>query len=204
MKITPHKIGRFVIRRLIQIFYASQIDYLMEMDLEASIPEISLDLKLEWRLAGMDDLPIFKELLPKYRVKIIEDRFNNGEYCLLAIDKGIIVHYCWIVWEVNYYVKELDFRIQVLPDKSYIYDAFTCPGYRNCGIYSRVLKEWGRRMLVIGKRGIILYADRKNPAAVQAALRVGFLIKGRIEYQRILWYSNSRFIPSRKIDQSKK
>ena len=169
----------------------------MEIDLGVKMPDISDDLELEWRLAGMDDLPFFKELLPKYRVKIIENRFNNGEHCLLALSKGIITNYCWISWEDNYYIKELDFEVSVLPDKAYIYDAFTCSEYRNRGIYSRVLREWGRRMSAIGKRDIILYADMKNQGAVRAALRVGFSIKGRIEYKRILWSSNSRLVPIR-------
>ena len=197
MKITPYRIVRFIIRRLLRIFYVGKIDYLMEKDLEASMPEISLDSDLEWRLAGKDDLPAFKELLPKYRVKIIKNRFSNGEHCLLALYKGLIVHYCWIVWEDNYYVKELEFEVPVLPDKAYIYDAFTRPGYRNRGIYGRVLQECGRRMSAMGKRGVILYCDRKNPAAVRAALRSGFSIQGRIEYRRILWSSSSRFLPIR-------
>jgi predicted GNAT family acetyltransferase len=184
MKITPYRIFRFIIRRLIRLFYVGELSYLMEIDLEAPMPEISLDSELEWRLAGMDDLPLFKELLPKYRVKKIENRFSNGEHCLLALYKEVIVHYCWICWEDNYYVSELEFEISVLPDKAYIYDAFTCPGYRDRGIYSQVLQECGRRMSAIGRRGIMLYADRKNSAAVQAALRSGFSIQGRIEGKR--------------------
>ncbi|MEA1928005.1 MAG: hypothetical protein U9N73_07340, partial [Candidatus Auribacterota bacterium] len=130
---------------------------MLEKDLRAPGGEYSSDPEIQWRLADSTDLPVFQDLLPKYRVKIIEKRLKKGEHCLLAILKGIVVHYCWITWEDNYYIKELKFEVRILPDKSYIYDAFTRPGYRDRGIYGQVLGEWGRRMSIMGKQGVMLY-----------------------------------------------
>jgi len=192
-KITPVRVARFIFRRLIKVFYDTSIDYLMEKDLLVGDAITSNNPGITWRMAGPDDLPEFGKFLPSFFIRCFKKRFALGEHCLVAICDGRIAHYCWYIWEKNYYVREIIFLVMVLPDKAYIYDAYTRASFRDQGIHQEAYRLISHEMAQAGKRYVVVMMDRKNLNSIFTAIQVGFRLKGSIIYRRILWKKKTRF-----------
>jgi GNAT superfamily N-acetyltransferase len=164
-------------------FYRSFPVVLMEKRLceESSLPTI-----LSWREAGPDDLALLSEFLPTGKIRLFRKRLQNRECCLVGLEAGEIVHYFWLTVGKSYLDRELDFRIDLRPDKGYLYDAYTRPGFRGRGCYQEALREAGR---VLGNRGqkilLVIISGGNEPARV-AALRAGFRPVAVILHRRIL------------------
>jgi len=198
-KITPIRIVRFIFRRLAHLFYKTSIDYLMEKNLKEETPEIENSLHLEWRLAGEDDLPAFRNFLPRFYITSFQKRFVENvenEHCLMATNKGDIVHFCWFTWDENYCNNDQDFWIEIGTNKAYIYDAYTRLSFRNQGIHQEAYRRINKRLLDMGKKHSITMMNKKNLNSIFTALQVGFKLKGTIFYRRILWHKKSWFVPS--------
>jgi len=195
-KITPVRLVRFIFRRLVHLFYIISIDYLMEKNLKDEENEIKSSLNLEWRLAGEDDLPAFRNFLPRFYITAFIKRFEKNEHCLVATYEGRIVYFCWFTWDENYFNNDQDFWIGIDADKAYIYDAYTRLSFRNQGIHQEAYCRINKRLLDMGKKYSIAMMNKKNLNSIFTALQVGFKLKGTIFYRRVLWHKKSWFVPS--------
>lgn len=168
----------------------------MEKNLKEEEPEIEDSLHLEWRLAGEDDLPAFRDFLPPFYITAFQKRFEGNDRCLVAIQKGEIVYFCWFTWDENYRAKEKDFWLEIGPEKAYIYDAYTRLSFRNQGIHQEAYRRIHKRLLARGIKYSTIMMDKKNINAILTAVQVGYKLKGTIFYRRILWNKKFWFVPS--------
>jgi len=198
-KITQTRIIKYIFRHILCPFYSSESDYYMEKYIRDCEIEEHVNMELDWRVADKNDIPSFKEFLPCFKINLFKKRFFNEEHCLIAICNRKIVHYCWFAYEMDYYVKEMNYLVNVLPDKVYIYDAYTRQDFRDRGIHQEGYRWINRQMAVRGKKYSITMMDLKNLNSIFTALQVGFKLKGSIVYRRILWLEKTRFIPSVQI-----
>ena len=195
-KSTPIRIVRYIYRRFVHLFYKTTSDYLMEKNLEEEELEKESSLQLEWRLAGDDDLPDFRNFLPRFYITCFQKRFGENEHCLVATHKGEIVYFCWFTWDENYQPSEKDFWIGIGPEKAYIYDAYTRLSFRNQGIHQEAYRRIHKRLLDRGIKYSVIMMDKRNLNAILTAVQVGFKLKGTIFSRRILWNKKFWFVPS--------
>lgn len=164
-------------------FYRSFPVVLMEKRLreEPSPPTI-----LAWREAGPDDLVLLGEFLPTGKIRLFRKRFQNREYCLVGLEAGKIAHYFWLTVGESYLDREMDYRIDLRPDKGYLYDAYTRPAFRGRGCYQEAFQEAGRFLRNRGREILLVIISGGNEPARAAALRAGFRPAAVILHRRIL------------------
>ncbi|MDP8236314.1 MAG: hypothetical protein P9M08_08005 [Candidatus Erginobacter occultus] len=141
---------------------------------------------LVWRKAGLDDLALLGELLPAGKIRLFRRRFQNREYCLVGLKEGKIAHYCWLTAGESYLDREMNYRIDLLPAKGYLYDAYTRPAFRGRGCYQEGLLEAGRLQRRWGRTVLLVIISWEKLPARAAALRAGFRPAAVILHRRIL------------------
>jgi RimJ/RimL family protein N-acetyltransferase len=182
-------------RILSKPFYASLDELLLEKPVgEDQVPVSFLPL-LTWRPAGPDDLDQFAFFLPAFKIRLFKKRFRDREYCLIGVQEGMIVHYCWLALGEEYLDWETAFLINLLPAKAYLYDAFTRPLFRNRGIYREAIHQAIRFLFNRGRTSLMIIVEKDNPPAFAAAVRAGFRPQANIRYRRVLWFRKNRVEP---------
>lgn len=195
-KITPRRIIKYLIRKGRKIIYDSSWDYYMTKNISDNDQPESVDPGWEWRRADQADIPAFRDFLPRFKIRLFIRRFSRGEHCLVAVKGVKIIHYCWFVYELDYSVKELNYLVKVLPDKVYIYDAYTRKDFRDQGLHQECYRRINRLMSGYGKQYMITMMDRNNLNSIFTALQIGFQLRGNVIYRRILWMKRTRFEPT--------
>jgi len=109
-----------------------------------------------------------------------------GLIVLVGLAGEEIVHYCWLSAGESYLDRELDFRVDLRPDRGYLYDAYTRPGFRGRGCYREGLGEAGRWLRSRDRKTLLVIVDGGNQPARAAARRAGFLPVAVIFHRRIL------------------
>ncbi len=166
-----------------RLFFRSFSAVIMEKSFSAEPPPPAI---LSWRKGEPDDLALLGKFLPGGKIRLFRRRFQNREDCLVGLAGEEIAHYCWLAAGESYLDRELDFRVDLRPDRGYLYDAYTRPGFRGRGCYREGLGEAGRWLRSRGRKNLLVIVDGRNQPARAAALRAGFRPAAVILHRRIL------------------
>lgn len=124
------------------------------------------------RLATSEDIPGL--CLLENKPHIFTNRICSGEYCVVAIDKEVIVGYEWFSTNESYLEERFNYKINIQPDTIYTYDAFIKKEYRLRGIWVQFkvfIKEF---MDTINRKKIITLIDYGNDHSLKTHIRFGF------------------------------
>jgi len=173
-------------------FYASMDELLLEKQVGEEKDSFNRSSSITWRPATPADLEQFAGFLPGFKIRLFRKRFEDREYCLIGVEKEMIVHYCWLAMGEEYFDRETAFRIDLSSGKAYLYDAFTRPSFRNRGIYRAAIREAARLISSRGLTSLLVIVEKDNPPAIAAAVRSKFIHRAKIRYRRVLWFRQNR------------
>jgi len=144
-----------------------------ECFLEEIAQEIKPSINVSIRLATKDDLIKFRGMVSRNKLETFKKRFEKGRVCFIALDKDKIAYYRWASLE-NEYESNFDFTIQLNRNEAYIFDAFSQPQYRRCGLHIAITNK---ALIYIKSQGykrvqVVVYAN--NTFARKTLAKVGF------------------------------
>ncbi len=125
-----------------------------------------------------------------------EQRLHAGQACAVARHGKDVVAYCWLAC-TPVRVDEIRQLVVPGPEDVYLYDAFTMPSWRGCGLFSALL----RHLLVFARararKRALIFVLASNRASRRAIERAGFEIFGRVSRVEIcglerLWFRGPR------------
>jgi predicted GNAT family acetyltransferase len=154
---------------------------IFELDLNGSIPEIIPKINLTFRFATREDIVSLDAVKYDYDTDGIHyclGRMEKGDKCLLALHKGKIIGYLWLM---NGEMELSMAKIMRLPEnKSYIYKVFVLDEFRGKRVYAGMHQKIMADLKKAGKKWLITTGERNNLSAIKATQRMGFREKGNL------------------------
>ncbi len=118
-------------------------------------------------------------------------RFERGEKCFAALEKGKAVSYIWGARGVVG-VEEIDKAVKPAPTEIYLYDAFTLEPWRGRNLYPSVLRRALEHGRDLGLRRSLIFVESGNAASRRGVDKAGFTLFQTLYYNRFLVFSRSR------------
>jgi len=150
-------------------------EIIFEQDLEKSVPKITTELELSFRMASKEDIDFMDEEHYDYDLKgkqYSKDRLLKGDRCILTVYNGKIIGYTWVMKD---YMELSQFNhILLSKNRIYVYKGFILKEYRGKRIQMFVHKYLANMLRKEGKRFVVLFIDIKNKSSIKCVERVGF------------------------------
>lgn len=130
--------------------------------------------------------------------ELFNNRFNEGESCVVAVHAGLIVGYEWFSDKAFHLEERFKYRLEIPKDSIYAYDAFIKREYRLRGIWVLFQKYILDQLRILGRKRIITMVDYGNDASLKAHLRFGYVKTRAVQYVRILnkiFFSEKTYLP---------
>lgn len=108
-----------------------------------------------------------------------EQRLQDGQACAVARHGKVVVAYCWLT-SSPVRVVEIDRVVVPGPEEVYLYDAFTVPAWRGCGLFSTLLLYLLADAHGRGRKRALIFVRAGNRASRHAIERVGFELFGTV------------------------
>jgi GNAT superfamily N-acetyltransferase len=112
-------------------------------------------------------------------------RFEEGEFCVVAVHEGQLVGYEWFSDKEFHYEDRFKYRLEIPADTLYAYDGFIKREYRLRGIWVLFQSYILERLKLVGRKKIITMVDYGNDASLKAHLRFGFIINKDVCFVRL-------------------
>ena len=109
-------------------------------------------------------------------------RFNEGEFCSVAILDGVVIGYVWFSDKPFHLEERFRYRLFVPDDAVYAYDGFISRENRLAGTWPLLMKHLLDRAQMLGRRKLVAMIDYGNDPSLKAHLRFGFNV-----YRQVLW-----------------
>ena len=157
------------------------------------VPRISsLGTGLTIRYAGREDLEQLANCAD--RREIFQQRFDDGDYCLVAESGDEIAGFVRFCTDRVYTEDRFLYSLLVPPNAVYCFDGYTKPSYRRRGILKALMGKVGRWMQDNGKTTPVAIVDLGNYISWNTHVQGGFVPLRRVKYLRLFrrrWFFSS-------------
>jgi GNAT superfamily N-acetyltransferase len=119
--------------------------------------------------SDLDGLVLLRDQAPMF-----QQRFVEGDHCVVAEVGGRIVGYEWFSASSIHDESSWGYRIEIPHGFVYAYDAYIDPAYRNSGIWLRFKAYLADLMINAGSLGVYTFIDYGNWPSLRTHLRFGF------------------------------
>lgn len=113
-------------------------------------------------------------------------RFEEGEFCVVAVHDGRIVGYVWFSDKAFHLEERFKYRLEIPEDSIYAYDGFIKREYRLRGIWVLFQKYMLDQLRILGRKRIIAMVDYGNDASLKTHLRFGYVKTRDVHHVRFL------------------
>lgn len=162
--------------KLIDFFLLSSFENIETLK---NLPKISMDI----RLSGIEDLPNLVSLMDK-EVRF-RSRFQSGDYCFVAEDRGKVVGYMWFSIRDLYYEEQTGYLLKLDSNTVYPYDGYVSPEYRGQRILEQMYSALQKWMNINFRKRIEILIACDNTVSIHIHEKLGFKYLKRVLYFRI-------------------
>lgn len=178
--------------------------FVVERRLDASLPEPTCELPLEFALLEAEELDVFYAFHHTETRETLLQRLQQGDNCYVARHNGRLVSSCWVSegkHTSETWIRYLRYALALSTDEIYTYDHYTAEDCRGRRI-SPAIKLWVMRLYrQRGYQRMTAAVSPENRASLRALAKSGFHVTRRIGYLRLgpkLWHFSKRFNDSSK------
>jgi len=136
------------------------------------------------RRATPDDFDSLARLQGK--ASVFQQRFANGDWCVVAVVNGRIVGYEWFCEQAIHHETDWGLPIPIPVGFVYAYDAYIDPAHRNTGVWLRFKAHLSDWMTTTGKVGVLTFVEDGNLPSLRTHLRFGFKPAQTVLVARVL------------------
>lgn len=140
-------------------------------------------VKVDVSLVKGDDFSKIVKTFKDFRKKA-KERFKMGHVCFGAKLNGEFAHLKWVAFN-QFYVNEINRKIQISSDSAYIYDGYTVSKYRGLGISPKVMEKTLQHISKMGTKKVYAVVRHNNFPMLRVKQKEGFRKIGIITYTKI-------------------
>ena len=171
-------------RRLAAPIASSGSVVFFERELASPVRQAAPPAGFTVREGTVADLPLFANGLPERSAALLQERFDRGDLCVLAIGPdGQVAHASWIALS-SAWIPELQMTLSVYPGAAYGYDFFTDAKARGTGVFAAVRTFLCDFLRARGRSRFITYVSGTNEAGLAGAASWQ-AEQGRLSYLRV-------------------
>jgi GNAT superfamily N-acetyltransferase len=159
-----------------------QIIYVIERALDDRMPDVHSKIPTQFVYGSVSDLMRFRYIRKPWRHyrKILEDRFQRGQTCILAFHENMLIGYVWITDRPET-DRNLGITINPAEGESYGFDLYVLPEYRKDFVGIELISRWLRDARDAGKtKAIGVVASNNRPMLMTTRLVFGFRRKREV------------------------
>lgn len=138
-----------------------------EVILDQQFPEPAATIPVTFDLIELSQVEEYFAFRQGADIDRIRRRFERGDKCFVARDKGRIISAQWAATARAHCVY-LSCTVSLAEHEAYLYDAFTLPESRGKKIYSALTSEMHRYYRAEGKRRSLCFTGPENLPAMRA------------------------------------
>jgi hypothetical protein len=131
-----------------------------------------------------DDIPAYLALRPDQSPRVVAQRLENGQRCLVTWEAGRLVDAAWLSSGPTY-VPYLEAEILLEPGELFVFDSFTSPRVRGIGHYQAKNARICQLAREEGVRRILAVVALENRAPLLITRRIGTRFLGLYHYVRL-------------------
>jgi hypothetical protein len=154
---------------------------LLERPLSRPVPEISVRASVRIAVLADDELGAYLAFRPDQAAAEIRRRLAQGHQCFVGWHDAQIIHVAWAATS-RARIEYLSWDLALAPDEVYVYDAFTAPAFRGCGVSPLRARALGLHFHAHGFRGVVTAVRPENRAGFRPLQKVGTRPVGVIGY----------------------
>lgn len=141
-------------------------------ELEQALPEARPALKLHLRQASASDLDLVLAASdPSRSLEALQRRLRRGDLCFIAItEDGRVANSRWVATS-RARIPELGRDLILRSNEAYIYDSYTHPDFRRCGVDGAVRRFVLSHLRSAGFQKAYSYVRGDNPVGLRAVRR---------------------------------
>lgn len=153
--------------------------YIFDCDLE-HINNLAVELPLAWERVRKDDLHLLQQVNPAVSYREAEWRWQQGNYCYLALYQGEPVFYLWVYVNRSLVplllnqVTQMQVEIALLGQEAYFWDVWTKEEYRGKGISPWCQNQICRELKAQGTKKVLTVISYSNQASIRSVEKIGF------------------------------
>ncbi len=159
--------ARYMLLPLIDLHYA----VVLRRSLQVPFPPPKFPTGVTARLATVDDLQLFKNMIPPIRLRRFERKLNAGELCLVALHEGEGVGLGWGSFANSITVNHTPLKLG--PKDLYLWGAYVTPAFRRRGLMTAMANMQLRIYQEQGWEYTYQITDWYNRPALNLARRMG-------------------------------
>jgi ribosomal protein S18 acetylase RimI-like enzyme len=119
---------RYVLRHTIRVDWNKNLYFASSLD--EPILEVVPKIKVQIKLATINDIDKFTSLFDENKCARLKQRFTHGRICFVALDGSKLVGQLWVSLD-DEYETEGRIRVKVINNEGYLFDVYVIPEYRN-------------------------------------------------------------------------
>lgn len=169
---------------------------ILEKSLTENIPFIKAKIDVTFRIAEVNDMGYFKDILKPWHVwfRILKKRFEKRQTCIICFHKNCAIGYIWISF-VPETDRKLGLTVRPLGNESYGFDLFVLPEYRKFLVGYELISRWLQYSKSFGREKVIGVVRELNKP-MQITTKIVFGFKMREKYRSVEFFNKRGIIIS--------
>jgi RimJ/RimL family protein N-acetyltransferase len=185
----PRLLALSLLRRIRGVIRVKRFE-VWHRELDGPVPQVEAGVDVHFRLAGREDLPLFKGVVPDTKIAEFEHRLSEGHKCILGLSDGRIVFHIWFAIGTQY-PADLNRALDPGSGYAYMYDMMTVSEHRGKRIASAGKAYVCAQARDAGCSRAICWIDVKNEPSRRTVKSLGFIPRWRAV--RVTLFGRNRF-----------
>jgi L-amino acid N-acyltransferase YncA len=174
-------------------FYEYHRGYLLHKSLAEPIQVPASGVSESIRQLDLDNVALLETIMPPLRVKRIAKKLQAREACCVAIRDGKVIAY--VLAGLANTPSTNDANLQLSDEQAYLWAGYALPQFRRQGVVREVNLSLCRHLQKRGYKSAILLVEKHNEASLGHCYKMGYDMRDKITYLRILRWKYSKRVP---------